>query len=229
MKRSAISVLSASLVCFLATRLLGSQFYPLGGLISAPVVSVANALSSDGTTVVGWATTSIAEPLQIERSEAFRWTVADGMTFLRSAPTTEFTQSVATAVSADGQTIVGARLTDEYPYDHEHAEAYRWTAGDGMVGLGYLSTPAPDGYDRSQATAISPDGDTICGTSTTTTEVTQFFNSPFNWTSSDGLVPFALQVTAVSGDGNTLVGTRPLSGGQEAFRWSEQSGITGLG
>jgi hypothetical protein len=219
----------ALLLLVSTTQLPGSQFYPLGGLISAPVVSIGNALSSDGTTVVGWATTSIAEPLQIERSEAFRWTVADGMTFLRPAPTAEFTQGVATAVSADGQTIVGTHFNSECLYDHEHGEAYRWSASDGMVGLGYLSSPAPDGYDRSQATAISPNGDTIYGTSTTTTEVTQLYNSPFKWTNSNGLVPFTVQATAVSGNGNTLVGARPLPGGIEAFCWSEQFGIVDLG
>jgi probable HAF family extracellular repeat protein len=57
----------------------------------------------------------------------------------------------ATGVSADGSTIVGYSQTA-----NGREQAFRWTAADGMEGLGGL--PRSDGFVLSEAIAISADG-----------------------------------------------------------------------
>src|SRR5688572_5837591 len=64
--------------------------------------------------------------------------------------------SIATAVSADGSTVVG------YSFSTSGFEAFRWTSGGGMVGLGDL----PGGAFRSEAHGVSADGSVIVGYST---------------------------------------------------------------
>ena len=61
--------------------------------------------------------------------------------------------SQAWGISADGKTIVGQSVSDPGP------QAFRWTAGDGMVGLGDLS----GGPFASLASAANADGSVIVG------------------------------------------------------------------
>src|SRR5436853_45359 len=72
--------------------------------------------------------------------------------------------SSATGVSADGSVIVGASAN----------QAFRWTAGSGLIGLGYL--PAAT---NSSAVAVSGDGSVVVGTSG---------NQAFRWTAASGMV-----------------------------------------
>jgi probable HAF family extracellular repeat protein len=64
--------------------------------------------------------------------------------------------SIARAVSADGEVIVG-----ESRNALNHVEAFRWTEAEGMVGLGDL----PGGSFRSHANAVSGDGSVVVGSS----------------------------------------------------------------
>ncbi len=187
---------------------------PMVGLGSLPgsTTSVAFAVSADGSTVVG-----------SSGAEAFVWTAATGMVGMGHLPGLSFSE--ANGVSADGAMVVGSSLYfDEQSFDFA-SEAFVWTAGVGMVGLGDLSDaqhPFSFGY------AVSADGSTIVGMSRNP----QNRNEAFVWTAATemlgmGYLPGATSSIArgVSADGSTIVG---YSDGQ-AFIWTAATGMVGLG
>jgi probable HAF family extracellular repeat protein len=119
----------------------------------------------------------------------------------------------ATGVSADGSVVVGASNSASGD------EAFRWTAEQGMIGLGDLS----GGLFGSFAQAVSADGSIVVGNSANF--------EPFVWTQA-GMVGLggALVARNVSADGAVVVGQRKLfSVGNEAFRWTSSGGVEGLG
>src|SRR5690349_16181793 len=89
------------------------------GQLPGATDSEANAISADGTTVVG---TSLTPP-----TRAFRWTAATGMQDLGVVPGQ--LESYATAVSADGSVVVG------WCQNPGQSRPFRWTAATGMVTL----------------------------------------------------------------------------------------------
>ncbi|RME68265.1 MAG: PEP-CTERM sorting domain-containing protein [Verrucomicrobia bacterium] len=117
--------------------------------------------------------------------------------------------SVASAVSADGTTIVGGSDSAD------GTEAFRWTSTGGMIGLGDL----PGGAFHSHGYGVSGDGSVIVGEGTTAAG-----RKAFIWTQAGGMAD--LQTTliddyglagalagwtlesarAVSPDGRTIVG-----------------------
>ena len=159
--------------------------------------------------------------------EAFRWTENTGMVGLGDLPGGEF-HSQANAADADGSTIVGRGTSAAGD------EAFRWTESTGMVGLGDL----PGGEFHSQANSVSADGSIIVGRGTSAAG-----DEAFRWTESTGMAGlgdlpgggFHSEANAISADGSTIVGkgTSPLSlavpTGREAFRWTERTGMVGLG
>jgi probable HAF family extracellular repeat protein len=110
-------------------------------------------------------------------------------------------ESAALAVSADGSVVVGYSESTYGP------EAFRWTPGGGISGLGFLLPADPD----SEATAVSDDGSVIAGTSRTATG-----DRAFRWTAGGGMVELGSfsctdcdPITAgggLSGDGLVVVG-----------------------
>ena len=187
--------------------------------------SQALGVSRDGSTVVG---TSINGQ---EHFEAFAWTASTGMVGLGFLPGSSVVSS-ATGVSADGSTVVGSSENAA-----GHNEAFIWTAANGMVGLGILP-----GYSFSAATGVSADGSTIVGWSGNS----QGHSEAFIWTAATGIVglgflPSGIDsfAAAISADGSTVVGDSNLGpflaedGNEydvhEAFKWTEASGMVGLG
>jgi len=182
----------------------GLGFLPGGG---APgTVSEADAVSADGSTIVG--EINLPDPAL---STAFRWTSSGGMVNLGFLPGGN---SVATAVSRNGTTIVGFS-------SYGASEAFRWTSSGGLVGLGFLP-----GGGTSEAHAVSADGSTVVGNDGTG-------RIALIWTEKDGMRSLADVLTkdgvnlsgwtlgfaiGVSADGNTIVGdgTDP-SGHTEAW------------
>src|ERR1019366_1164470 len=81
------------------------------------------------------------------------------------------TYSSANGISADGSVIVGASGSASFE------EAFRWTAGSGMVGLGHLP-----GTTNSSAAAVSADGSVVVGTSYPASG-----NQAFRWTAGSGM------------------------------------------
>lgn len=141
--------------------------------------------------------------------------------------------SVANGVSADGSIVVGRGESAS------GTEAFIWTPSNGMTGLGDL----PGGDIQSTANGISADGAVIVGHSMSASG-----EEAFRWTHADGMVglgylpggDFSLAL-AGSSDGSTIVGWGSVTGTQtdpdtgepildvEAFRWTAETGMVGLG
>jgi probable HAF family extracellular repeat protein len=152
--------------------------------------SIATALSSDGTTIVG-----VSDASGQGGAHAFRWTAASGMIDLGTLG--GGSQSRATGVSADGSVVIGySYLEDSYTI-----RAFCWTALAGMVDLGTLG-----GY-YTTALSVSADGNVVVGLS----YIDQSTGHAFRWTAATGLVDIHTlgshsSAIAVSADGTTIVG-----------------------
>jgi len=134
--------------------------------------------------------------------------------------------SIAYAVSADGNTIVGSSFTPT------GQEAFKWTRSGGMVGLGDF----PGGFFASWAYAVNDDGSIIVGGSDDGGAPEE--GAGFRWTQATGMVHIGnlggpstySPGYAVSDDGNTIVGiSQNPTWDTEAFRWTQSGGIQGLG
>lgn len=169
--------------------------------------SGANALSADGSVVVGWARAGDTS------SNSYRWTAASGTkTNLTSIPF-----SAAYDTSADGSVVVGV----------DGSRAYRWTQSGGKTSLGTFV-----GGGSSSAYAVSADGGTVVGGA----HLASGSNNAFRWTQAGGMVnlgtlggltSFAYDV---SGNGLTVVGTADSAlGASTAFRWTQAGGMASLG
>jgi probable HAF family extracellular repeat protein len=155
------------------------------------------------------------------------------------------TGSAASAVSADGSTVVGSVY---YNYQAS-VEAFVWTAATGMVGLGNLPFPGADDTG-SAASGVSADGSTVVGIDyaiyipPNNFEINESIEA-FVWTPATGRVglgglpgappqygtssPYAV-ATGVSADGSTVVGQAANAQNRyEAFVWTAATGMVGLG
>jgi probable HAF family extracellular repeat protein len=194
------------------------------------VESVATGVSADGAIIVG------------NNYEAFRWTRDGGLRAL-GAFLGNLRGSAAESVSADGSTIVGESANPE-----KYSEAFRWTAGDGIEGLGFLARQGVE--PQSRAEAVSGDGAVVVGSSINPDGQSE----PFRWTRDKGMQPlgyigkadsnggftrdprpgfgakFESSALAVSGDGKTVVGDSiSLDGDYQPFIWTEAEGMRNLG
>lgn len=202
-------------------------------------LSIATGISGDGSIVVGESSNS--DGMKSWR-EAFRWTASDGMLGLGylSEHTDGTRHSLAQAISADGLTIVGQSSNSDGSADW--LEAYRWTVGDGMTGLGFLDVHTT-GYRQSSAAAVSADGSVIAGYSSNS-DGSKDWSEAFRWTEAEGMVglgylndyttgPRSSQASLISADGSTVIGDSTNSDGTrnwfEAFRWTADNGMVGLG
>jgi probable HAF family extracellular repeat protein len=160
----------------------------------------AKGASADGSVVVG------NEGLLVR--EAFRWTAASGlmsMGYLPFGP--QMPDSTASAVSADGEIVVGQSVSIPGP------QAFHWNAIHGMVGLGDLA----GGDFHSAANAVSSDGAVIVGLATSGSGPESFI-----WDAVHGMRSLRTllanlghvdvndwvltSATGVSADGRTIVG-----------------------
>ncbi len=127
----------------------------------------------------------------------------------------------ARAASGDGSVIIGGGSSAN------GLEAFRWTAGAGMVGLGDLI----GGSFQSEAFGVSADGSVVVGVSQSGSGW-----EAFRWTAGAGMVGlgdlagggFRSEARAVSADGSVVVGTSQSGSGTEAFRWTLEGGMAGL-
>jgi probable HAF family extracellular repeat protein len=124
-------------------------------------------------------------------------------------------------ISADGETIVGTGSSAL------GQEAFRWTAAEGMVGLGDL----PGGGYESSARAISADSAAVVGSS-----ISDFNIEAFRWTAAEGMIglgylhgtSFGTIAYGASDDGATVVGISDSASGAEAFIWDAIRGMRAL-
>ncbi len=158
--------------------------------------SEAAAVCADGTVVVGRSNGTAG-------MQAFRWTATDGMVGLGFLPGGR-PYSAATALSADGSTVVGMASTFTMGN-----RAFRWTSAGGMTDLGDLGV-----YSTAIAHGVSGDGRVVVGANGSVA---------FLWDESHGMRRLQDVLTgtlgldldgweltgayAVSRDGNTIVGT----------------------
>ncbi len=207
----------------------------LGDLAGGIVDSRANGVSADGSVIVGDGN-SPTTTISGHRTEAFRWT-SGGMVGLGGLGGGEcrcagvgggvfscFTSGAA-GVSRDGSVVVGKTCPPVGSGGIFHA--FRWTAGDGMVGLGDL----PGGLFDSDARAISADGSVIVGSGRSAAGF-----EAFRWTSDGGMVSLgdlpggAVNAAAqgASADGSVIVGFAESASGAEAFIWDRANGMQSL-
>ena len=115
--------------------------------------SKANAVSGDGSVVVGYSSINGVET-------AFRWTSSEGMVALDSS-NSQFYRTVALDVSADGSTIIGFGITPG------EKRAFIWDEVNGIRDLEEVMvnelSGMTHGWSMTEATAISRDGKTIVG------------------------------------------------------------------
>ncbi|MFG0285406.1 MAG: hypothetical protein ACF8R7_13395 [Phycisphaerales bacterium JB039] len=173
----------------------------LGTLSSS---SIANAVSADGSVIVGWAGMPTGH-------QAFRWTETEGLVGLGVPDGASLTY--ANGLSDGGQFIVGEVVIGTTSL------AFRWTESGGYEILG-----APPGKTRVAAYDVSADGATVVGGQTLLGD-----GEAFIWTESLGMRDLKdyLQAehgldlsnwvlyaaTAISADGRTIVG-RGKNGGR---------------
>jgi probable HAF family extracellular repeat protein len=151
------------------------------------------------------------------RDTAFHWTPQSGISQL--APLTHGVVEVeAHAVSADGETFVGALR-----HESGRRSAFRWLAS-----CGFLDLSAPIDGIGSIAYAVSDNGSVIVGLNVAN-------DTAFRWTQVTGMLelgklPGGRRSCAfgVSADGSTVVGQGDGESGMEAFVWDATHGMRSL-
>lgn len=205
-------------------------FKGLGDLPGGNFGSVAEAVSADGSVVVG-------RSFSAKGDEAFRWTKETGMVGLGDLLGGLFF-SEADAVSANGSVVVGGGVSAK------GSEGFRWTAKTGIVGVGGL----PGGQFWSSVNDLSADGSVMVGFSESAKDV-----EAFRWTEKTGMVGLGYLrrslfewgkvcesvAYAVSADGSVVVGycqcgddafvvggnQMMIIGDKQAFIWHESIGM----
>lgn len=212
----------------------GLGFLP--GASSLPIKlrsSGAVGVSADGSVVAGYSSYGL-EPGTPSSSglvlfQAFRWTAADGMTGLGFLAGNN--QSQATAISADGTTIVGRSFSGQVITVGERA--FRWTASGGMQGLGPIAGITGN-LVESGALRVSPDGGAILGYLETDSSTARNF---FHWTATGGAQEIIRQIDSSVGilgssaDLNVVFSVQaPLRAGPyHIYRWTPAGGNIDLG
>jgi probable HAF family extracellular repeat protein len=193
--------------------------------------SFARGVSADGSVIVGYGLSS-------HGTEAFVYSPAlQTFTGLGALASGASFSSWAYGVSANGQVVVGSSYSAA-----NQLQAFRWSAGSGMVAIPYLDTPA--GVQRySQAEAVSADGSVIVGECRSTASGNGL--EAFRWTAASGSVglgdlaggAFQSWAYALTPDGATVVGratidgpSGPFGGGSapRAFIWDAAHGLRDL-
>jgi len=152
-------------------------------------------------------------------------------------------------MTADGSVVIG-QSTNSNGVD-DWTEAFVWTSGGGMQGLGVLGVwvlgeldVSYGGDDRfSSSYLMSADGSVIAGQSSNSNGVDDWVEA-FRWTSGGGMQGLGVLGTwtngdrssfarAMSADGSVIAGVSSNSNGldnwEEAFRWTSDGGMQGLG
>jgi probable HAF family extracellular repeat protein len=179
------------------------SFTPLENLPSS-TSSEANGISPDGSNIVG-----------SSGGQAAVWTDigAFGLGYLPGYESSQALDIPFFSWSSNIDPIVGTAYSST-----GMEQAFRWSKDTGMVGLGFLT-----GDDRSRAYGISGDRIVIVGTSFNSTDSYK----AFRWVRGDGeMVNIGTGIAiGASFHGEVIVGR---SNG-EAFRWTQSTGIVGLG
>ncbi len=204
----------------------------LGDLPGGDFLSGVFGVSDDGLAAAG-ASFSAESALSMPPLQSFHWTAETGLVPLGDLPGGTFS-SFTLSISGDGRVVVG---------DSDSAsgrEAFRWSAETGMVGLGDFE----GGDFDSTVVSASFDGSVIVGTGTNS-----IGKMALRWTEEAGLSELGdlpggeifSTAASVSNDGLVVAGRSSsanssasglpvtLASGTEAFRWTAEMGMIGLG
>jgi probable HAF family extracellular repeat protein len=211
--------------------------------LNATAQSFANGVSSDGSVVVGYSSTSSGF------DHAFRWTEADDMADLEAGTAT--TASRATDISGDGTKIVGWRGANAFLCTYASGictfqdltsgiattvtadgsavagksgnTAFRWSSADGVQNLGALS-----GHSHSAALDISDNGKIVVGLSSLflidffgvagAERYDQSNSRAFRWTAATGTQDFR-QLLINAGVGMTGITLVAITGVSPDGQW----------
>jgi probable HAF family extracellular repeat protein len=126
------------------------------GLLPSFGSSAADAVSADGSTIVGHAFSRTG-------GEAFRWTQETGMMGLGALSTSGFSYSQPFAVNSNGTVVVGVSTSAR---NSDGAEAVIWFGNSGIVSLSSLFTErglSIDGWQLIGATGVNAAGTIVSG------------------------------------------------------------------
>lgn len=176
---------------------------------AVPVAGVsplnAQALSRDGSTIVGWDTVVSGGQSHV----AAFLSLGDHAEHVGHLGGNE---ALAYAVSANGGVVVGQSTNSSGVYD-----AFRWTPATGIQSIGTLG-------GRSQAYGVSDDGNVVAGYSA----ISPTEYHAWRWTPQAGMQDLGIGVAyGVSGDGRVITG--PGGGYPHAFRWTPETGMQDIG
>ncbi len=180
--------------------------------------SSAKAVSGDGTVVVG------------ASGNAFRWTQATGMVLLDNTLDGNTVLAATNAISADGSVVVGSCTNIGAPQ-----RAIRWAP---ELELLPAFAPGTPGMFEGTANAVSADGAVIVGRALRAQGGSEACRWDNGLITGLGLLPATgvaySEARAVSADGSVIVGLAKSArasgyGNNEAFRWTAQTGMVGLG
>ena len=208
MKRT--SWLVATLVTF-SSAFAQTQFLPLGYLDSSGSVSEANAISRDGTKIVGYSTANLTA------NQSVWWTTSG---IMRLSGQQDWYANNAWDVSAEGNVIVGERSFGGTE------EAFYWTPATQLQ-----LVPFPETLRASTARGVTGSGQVIVGTATVVDIIDTHSYKAFRWDRSQAAAVylpvysrtisncFAL---AISDDGRRVVGAVQTSlSTYAAARWDD--------
>jgi len=183
------------------------------GILTGGSFSVAEAVSGDGSVIVGNANDEL-------NNRAFKYDSTNGMTSLGSLSGNK--SSVAYGVNVDGSVIVGIG------YDaNSNTQAFKYDSTNGMTGLGFLT----GGSSYSAAIDVSDDGSVIVGEARISSIRYRAFKYVDGTMTNLGVLAGYSDSYAdgVSGDGSVIVGYLGSSEGFQAFKYDSTNGMTGLG
>jgi len=226
-----------------------ASFQRLGQMPGARFGTYASAISSDGSTILGYGSVSSST------IQAYRWTAAGRYQLLDSPGNSDFFGSGA--VSSDGSVIVG-----ENPQPSQFA-AFRWTVAHGLMTLPQniaaavsadgsmvaggdnwwktsgqtgIFGPFPGEQDQTEAYGLSPDGQVAVGAAIKGSDPFGPTVHAFQWTLSTGLQDLGLttgtqsSANAISADGLMIVGQATDSSGfWRGFRRTAATGMQDIG
>lgn len=182
------------------------------GTLAGASSSQANAVSADGTKIVGQTGGTL--------NEAFIWDATNGMQGLGDLAGGTV-NSQALDISADGSTVVGRGLSGN------GLEAFVWDATNGMQGIGDLA----GGGFSSFASAVSADGQVVVGRGSSASGLEAFLWDATNGMQGLGDLPggsFFSEANDVSADGSVVVGRGSSAAGQRAIVWDATNGMRDL-
>ena len=193
----------------------GGGMVGLGDLPGGDFSSTAFGVSADGSVVVGSGNSASG-------GEAFRWTSGGGMVGLGDLPGGVFSRAAT-----------GSRQMAPSSWERvDQPQARRHSAGPAAAGWSASVTCQGEAFS-SRASELSADGSVVVGYSRPASGSSRPFAGRVaaawsDWATCRGKL-FQPTRASVSADGSVVIGQGNSASGIEAFRWTSDGGMVGLG